>query len=406
MQPTEPSLAYKSSVELLEAQERLLQLREQQGIVPGTRGEPTLQAASQDLQPTWELRNAQKALQQKRLQRGIATDAIAARSQITAWPDTAEVEGDDSAGMRESGTPALSSTRTVTVHPTIALAILRRHLEAPARIYFLLRVMDSAGRGWLAIADIRQHLTESGSPLQVCGWRRLRQLLKQGEGIFWHRDAQDRLWLKGLHKIAYTLDCGRLQGFPIELPVETLLGGLQAVRAALYGSFHGGRNAKPISREVLGQLSGVAERTQRVYDQVASIKRRHNIAIGESYTQEHAQTRAWKQGRAVFHFVDVQGQQGRKNREYVAWHLPNSYQATYQRRSRGSRKRLNRKLADLVKKGIPGNDDRVVEKCFFPNGALAARQYNRDPERDAYWQREEKTRAGGGLWCVISAMKR
>jgi len=264
--------------------------------------------------------------------------------------------------------------------------------------------MDQMGQGWLDLEDIRRQLTEKGSPLKVCCWRRLRQLLKQGEGIFWQRDGQGRVWLKGAHRIAYTLDCGRLQGFPIELPLEALLGGIQAVRAAFYGSFHAGRDAKPISRETLSQLSGVPERTQRAYDHVAQIKRQRNIAIGEHYSQENVQDRAWKQGRAVFHFVDVRGRQGRKNGEYVAWHLPNSYQAAYQRRSRGSRKRLNHKLADLLMKGITGNDERVVEKVFFSNGSVAAKQYNRDPHKDAYWQQDRPTGAGDGLWHVMTGI--
>jgi hypothetical protein len=44
-----------------------------------------------------------------------------------------------------------------------------------------------------------------------------------------------------------------------------------------------------------------------------------NIAVGEQYTTENAQERAWQQGRASFRFVDVKGKQGgRRNREYVA----------------------------------------------------------------------------------------
>ena len=283
--------------------------------------------------------------------------------------------------------------------------MLKQHLEAPGRVWLLLRAIDCDGRGWLDVEDIRHHLTEIDSPRRICGWRRLRQLLALGEGRFWHRDEGDRLWLYGAHKIAYKLDSGRLQGFPVELPISALLGGIQAVRAAFYATFHGGRDSKPISRETLESISGIPGRTQLQYDRVARVERRRNIAIGERYSQEHAQDRAWKQGRAVFHFVDTEGRQGRQGREYVAWHLPNSYQTAYQRRSRGSRKRLNRKLADLVKKGIPGNDDRAIERLFFPNGALAARQYNRDPERDAYWQQENPIRAGGMLWHVIAGIE-
>ncbi len=240
----------------------------------------------------------------------------------------------------QSRNPSLlrSAPRTIVVHPTLVLALLKEQLEAPGRVYFLLRYIDRQGRGWLGVKDIRRELTHKESPLRICGWRRLRQLLHEGEGIFWKRDADNRLWLKGLHRIAYRLDFGRLQGFPIELPIEALLGGIQAVRAAFYACFHSGREAKPISRETLRELSGIAERTQRDYDRLARVKRRRNIAIGEAYSQEKAQERAWKQGRGVFHFVDVEGRQGRKNRAYIAWHLPNSYEASYQRRSRGSQK--------------------------------------------------------------------
>jgi hypothetical protein len=288
----------------------------------------------------------------------------------------------------------------------LLLAMLKQGLEAPGRAWLLLRAIDRNGRGWLNVEDARHHLTGKSSPLRVCGWRRLRQLLAEGEGVFWHRDSRDRLWLNGAHRIAYKLDSGRLQGFPIELPVARLLGGIQEVRAAFYAAFHGGRDAKPISRDTLESLSGIPGRTQRAYDRVARVERTRNIAIGERHTTENAQERAWQHGRAAFHFIDTEGRQGRAGRKYVAWHLPNSYRADYQRRSRGSRKRLNRKLADLVKKGIPGNDDRAVEKLFFPNGALAAKRYNRDPECDAYWQQEGRTRAGGTLWHVIAGTRR
>lgn len=397
MQPHKKILSGKLSPELVEAQQKLLQLRAQRGIIPSSGSESTVAAASPKPDSNWSLRNAQVALQQRRLQLGIAKPAVVQTP--TNWPET------EPAASTSLETTIQSST-TITVHPTIAMAILRQHLEAPARVYFLLRVIDSVGRGWLALEQVREQLTKKESPLRVCGWRRLRQLLKEGEGIFWHRDDQDRLWIKGAHRIAYTLDSGRLQGFPVALPTQALLGGIQGVRAAFYGCFHGGRDSKPISRNTLRAVTGLAERTQRAYDRVVRIKRQRNIAIGEGYSQEKAQERAWSKGRAVFHFIDTKGLQGRVGREYVAWHLPNSYQTAYQRRSRGSRKRLNRKLNDLVKKGIPGNTEAAVEKVFFPTGALAVQRYNRDPHQDAYWQPDHPERSKVSLWYVIAAMER
>ncbi len=400
MQPDAGVNSPEPSEVLRQAQARLLQLRAERGIEVNASALPPWETAEEATgAPNWPLLNAQKDLQRRR----------AATSRSTTFPGCVPAAPESipaalapiQTGEGEPASLTAYPTKTIIVHPTILLAMLKQHLEAPGRVWLLLRVIDRDGRGWLTVEDARQRLTGKDSPLCICGWRRLRQLLAQGEGVFWHRDEQDRLWLNGVHKIAYKLDSGRLQGFPIELPIQALLGGIQAVRAAFYASFHGGRDSKPISRETLESISGIPGRTQLEYDRVARVERRRNIAIGERHTNENAQERAWRHGRAAFHFIDTEGRQGRAGREYVAWHLPNSYRADYRRRSRGSRKRLNRKLADLVKKGIPGNDDRAVEKLFFPTGALAAKRYNRCLEQDAYWKQQERTRAGAGLWHVM-----
>jgi len=405
MQPDAEINSPEPSETLRQAQARLHQLRAERGIEVQASAFPPWEAPEGAVgAPNWPLLNAQKDLQCRRAATARSTTFSGC---VLATPDNipatlAQIQTREA----EPSSSTACSTQTVVVHPTMLLAMLKQHLEAPGRVWLLLRAIDHDGRGWLDVEDICRHLTENGSPYRIFGWRRLRQLLAQGEGVFWHRDEQDRLWLYGAHRIAYKLDSGRLQGFPVELPISALLGGIQVVRAAFYATFHGGRDGKPISRETLESLSGIPGRTQLEYDRVARVERTRNIAIGECHTTENAHERAWRHGRAAFHFIDTEGQRGRAGREYVAWHLPNSYRADYQRRSRGSRKRLNRKLADLVKKGIPGNNDRAVEKLFFPNGALAARRYNRRPGQDAYWHQEERTRAGEGLWHVMPGVQR
>ncbi len=223
MQSNKEILSCKLSLELLEAQEKLLQLRAKLGIASINGSESPLTDAPQEKGVSWAIRNAQVALQQRRLQLGIAKRA--ATQTDTDWPEGVQIS---SSGPEV----AFKFSTTITVHPTIAMAILRQHLEAPARVYFLLRAIDSAGRGWLSIEHVRQYLTQKDSPVKICGWRRLRQLLREGDGIFWQRDDQDRLWLKGSHRIAYTLNSGLLQGFPVVLPTQAFLGGIQAVRAA------------------------------------------------------------------------------------------------------------------------------------------------------------------------------
>ena len=381
----------------------------------------TGQNAGNPLDPAsanWPLINAQKELRRRRLniRNSDATAARAGGEGATAWlPLPPPIGSDpprpphDATVNRQPGEVGrvVQPPTAVTVHPTMLHAVLRQGKEASTRVWLLLRLADGDGRGWLTVDEARRELTAPGAPLFVCGWRRLRQLLAEGEGVFWVREARaggDRLWLRGAHRVALALDCGRLQGFPVELPVAALLGGIQGVRAAFYAAFHAGREARPVSRATLATLSGVAERTQLAYDRVARVTPTPNIAIGERCTVDTIHERAWQHGRAVFHFIDTKGKQGRPGEKYVAWHLPNSYHAAYQRRSRGSRKRLNRKIDDLVTKGIPGNDERTVEPVFHANGARAARQFNRDPERDAYWRRRDRLR-GGVLWAVMAGQR-
>ncbi|MFQ5436683.1 MAG: hypothetical protein ACE5FD_17635, partial [Anaerolineae bacterium] len=87
---------------------------------------------------------------------------------------------------------------------------------------------------------------------------------------------------------------------------------------------------------------------------------------------------------------------------YLAWQLPNTYIGKCQHRPKGRQKRINRKLKDLVMKGMPGNagetnETRQPEKVYYPNGKLAAKAYGRDPERELYWKRH---RTGNGRFAV------
>jgi hypothetical protein len=281
--------------------------------------------------------------------------------------------------------------------------MLREHLEAAGRIYLLLYHLDPQGRGWLSVDYARHQLTANSSPLRVCGWRRLRQILHQGEGIFWHRDHQQRLWLRGPHRIAQKLDLDRLEGQRINLPAKALLGGIQVVRANFYAAFHSGRRkSSPLSRECLKGITGIPDRTQRTYDHISNTKRERNMAIGPRYTPISAENQGWQRGRGMFRFVDSQGQQGTPKREYVAWHLPNSYTGPHSTRCKGRQKRINRRLTDLVRKGMRGNSPEQVEKLFWPNGAAAGRAYNRNGENDAYWPQNRADREACLLWRVLA----
>ncbi len=289
--------------------------------------------------------------------------------------------------------------------------MLREERAAAGRVWLLLRRIDEAGRGVVAVDAARAALCRKGSSLRLCGWRRLRQLLAEGEGQYWTRDSRGRLWLHGPARVAAALGVARLANRPVDVPVAALLGGIGDARAHLYATFHSGRakentryeirdtngeNAHsylvsrisylgpPIARDTLADLAGVSPRSQAAYERRAGIEARSNIALGERVAAGGAispreQERAWTHGRALFRFKDYRGKQGKPGATYLAWRLPNGYGPGrgHQQRPKGRQKRINRRLADLFTKGMTGNSEARIERRFFPTAAGAMRNDER-----------------------------
>jgi hypothetical protein len=297
--------------------------------------------------------------------------------------------------------------------------MLGQGLTAPGRIWLLLRHIDREGRGWLDVTQALDKLCHKESALRVCGRRQLRNLLRQGQDIFWLRD-KDRLWLRSTGRVAVALGVDRLRGRPVALPLSALLGGIGQVRAHFYAAFHSGRpanekeeTASPITRATLEKITHVPARTQRLYEERAGVLRQANIAVGERLTQDNLQERAWRHGRATFLFTDHEGKQGPAGRRYVAWRLPNSYQGPHATRPKGRLKKINRQI-DLVNSRAQGNGlDRAskpdpADRLFHTNGQKAGQAYNRDQSHDIYWP-AARPRSGHSqlkrrrLWRVLPA---
>jgi hypothetical protein len=299
----------------------------------------------------------------------------------------------------------------VKIYPNLALGMLQEGQAAAGRIWLLLRHLDAQGQGWLRLNQVKETLTGKDSEFRVCGRRQLRTLLRQGKGIFWQRD-KERLWLKSAAKVALALGVERLRGRPVALPVAILLSGIGAVRAHFYASFHSGREGKeeqapgsPISRATLSRLTGVPERSQRLYEQAAGIRVRVNIAVGESCTAANFQERAWRHGRGTFKFYDHGAKFGRVGQAYVAWRLPNSYLGCHQQRAKGRQKKINRQI-DLVDKWAQGNDLPAKHSLFHHGAAAAAKTYNRDGRTDVYWPDKAGQKRSLKIWFVLPAQGR
>ena len=313
-------------------------------------------------------------------------------------------------------TPDLSS-QTVILYPDIAVVLLQRQLVATARLWLLARLVDERGQGWLPLEELREKFCHVASPLWLCGKRQFRNLLKQGEGLFW-TCRHNRLWLRSVVKVATTLGIERMNGVAVKLPVAHLLQKISVVRAYFYATFHTQRARRdqpispPIARQTLKTITHLSRQTQRRYERLAKIRTLANFAVGHPLTPEREQIAAAQYGNALFHLTDYAGTHGRAGITYLAWQLPNSYGSGQLLQPLGRKRRLNRKLAVLWQKGTAGNDKssganqrRMQTKRFFEEAVQAAKSYNRSPNQDAYWvsnpSAPTKRRA---FWYVLPAV--
>ncbi|MCA9964226.1 MAG: hypothetical protein KC423_08285 [Anaerolineales bacterium] len=366
------------SPQLLAAQQALAQRREALARARAESGQrPFSEPATPPTAVSWELYNGQQALAARRQQEGIT---------VAQEPDARREEAAETA---VSPTPALDHTPpntepTIKVYPTLATAVLQANLTAAGRVYWLLRHLDPDGRGWLDVAQLRETLTRPTAPLRVCGWRRLRQLLQEGEGKLWERDAHSRLWLFSPARILAQLGHGRLQGQPVALPVSKLLGGVGEVRAYLYATFHAGRRQPtPISRAAIASQTAVSASSQRRYEQRAHITSQRNIALGSRHNQMAQEQSGWVHGRATFTLVDGNGLQGTANGRYLAWRLGNSYHTPLTTTAKGRQKKLNRHC-HLVNDGR-GVQATAVERQYYPHGKATARGWQRTTATTTYY---------------------
>jgi hypothetical protein len=230
--------------------------------------------------------------------------------------------------------------------------------------------------GWggeekVSCSEYRVTSYQSLSKTYLCGWRQLRNLLQDGEGLYWQRD-EERIWLRSAAKVAYGLGVARLSGRPVALPLEVRINGIGRFRAELYAAFHSGRvkttpdgkeQVSPIARETLANLSGVGETMQRRYEEQLSevetaVEVQPNYAIGNKTSARELE--------------DFRGRQGPKGEQYVAWQLPNSYTGSHRQR------RINQVSGISGYSGSPSGDPKKRRNnTIQKNTAIASQRPNR-----------------------------
>lgn len=256
--------------------------------------------------------------------------------------------------------PKQSLPAKTLIHGELAAAVLREGYVGAARIWWLLRGMDGEGKGFFEKDEVKQQLVG-----HIGGWRRIRQLLCEGDGLFWRWDGE-RIWLRSVAKIAAKLGIVRFSADPIPFPTKQLFGRISQLKANLYAIFHSSRDETPIARETLQDVTGISASCQRNYEQRVGICTKAQYAL----LPEDLTEMAWQHGHAIFAFTDHLGKHGKPGQRWTARQLPNCYSTPFnQRTHKRSRRRLNRKLADLLNQGTTGNDWQTYETVYYAKGA-------------------------------------
>ena len=96
--------------------------------------------------------------------------------------------------------------------------------------------------------------------------RQARRLIQQGAGTYWTIDARERLWLAHPVEVAEQLRVSFVSR-PHQIPLDDLRHGRSRRRAALAATvYRTDERGSPISRRKVRERTGVAESTQRKYE--------------------------------------------------------------------------------------------------------------------------------------------
>jgi hypothetical protein len=265
---------------------------------------------------------------------------------------------------------------TVRAYPTLLNAATKAKQASAMRVYLLLRAYDEAGRGVIDIGDVRSLLTAKTSPWRVFGWRRGRQILNAGEGVFWRRTNADTLYLNSPARIIDGLGCGRLRGMPVDLKVKSLVGSMELVRAHFYTSFESGRPGdKPLSYAALADITGVSIRSQTTYNKLLKRKTRSNIVnTGLPYNHENIYALSQKYNRSIFCFTDYNGiQTDKAGAKTCAYRIADTRNRIHtQAPTKGRTSKNNRKINLVKPTPTRGNSFKAVRTIHSDADAASA----------------------------------
>lgn len=341
----------------------------------------------------------------------------------------------------EEGLPVPETTTAVKpVVPSINIfghlldRLQQRGQVGEGRVWLLLRFLDRQnGEGRVSVKLARHMLTSKRGSYRCLSWKRLRQILNQGEGVFWHRDeAGAHIYYHAEARVAQAVGVTQMRGWGVKIPVRDLCQPIKKVRALFYDAFHSARGdgfQEPITRRILHERGNGDARTQRTYEAVRGVERQAQYASLGQYN-----VLAWRQAQAedsdgsgeriggpAFIFVDYKGLLGKNphrlkrpvhqqhwHNVYIMRQIGNAYRGTLPTVKRG-RKWTNQKLKHLCNSIHPTgsfaaeDESAVAKRMYYETQDTAVRALQRDRDEAQampnYWaQTRGETPTQSGYW--------
>jgi hypothetical protein len=296
--------------------------------------------------------------------------------------------------------------RTVAIFGQTAEHVQLANDEAVARLWLIARALDERGAGRASVDQLRTLFVRHW---QLMTWRRLRQIMDDGERRFWKRgtgrDGTAWLYYRSETRILHQYGVTAVHGYGVALPVAQLATArtIRPLRQLFYDAAHSARQSlsgytAPIARETLAAITGTSAHTQRRYELARGIEAQATYAIIGRYNAhtlaaEHAADDMGDSrpaGGPAFSFVDYHNRlrlpcspantTRPSQRVYLARQLGNTYSGTLQLAPR-SKRHANYRLQRL-------RHDAVSADCKSAPGTLQRRYH--DVDRNALDERDRR----------------
>ncbi|MBP8055075.1 MAG: hypothetical protein KA314_04505 [Chloroflexi bacterium] len=306
-------------------------------------------------------------------------------------PTASEGQTDDQLPVTSTPLPvdAPCPSGTISIFGEVLTAILKANEVAIGRVWLVARSVDRSGCGHITVASLQKALPK-------LSLRRVRQLLRDGNGRYWCL-AGSSIYLQGQARVAARLGIRRIRQNAVTVLVARLAQGVKAAKAIMWNATQGSHKGTPISRKKLAGLGVRDPRTQRGLERLEGVRAAQQYAI-VGPENEYDRRQAQENGEPIFVLRDYKGVWGERGRVYLARHLPNSYTGTLETVRHG-KKWFNRRLCKLHEQGPGATTRPQIERVFFADGKQAGRAWDKQPLADTYWP-VKRARACRAWWTI------